>query len=144
MSSVFSFFVFCRMSSGFSFFVFRRMSSGFYLFPLHIVLCPRVPRAGCYRFCPALSCVRHLRWRVSSCLYSAGLSGSFFLGSSAGLNPAFPSSYSAGCHPAFIYSRSTLSCAREFRERFAIAFAPPCPVCATSDDAFLPVSIPPD
>ena len=43
---------------------------------------------------------------------------------SAGCHPAFPSSYSAGCHPAFICSRSTLSCAREFRERVAIAFCP--------------------
>ena len=72
MSSGFSFFVFCRMPSGFSFFVFCRMPSGFYLFPLHIVLCPRVPRAGCDRFCPALSCVRHLRWRVSFAFTSGG------------------------------------------------------------------------
>ena len=39
--------------------------SGFYLFLLHIVLCPRVPRAGCYRFSPSWSCACHLRWRVS-------------------------------------------------------------------------------
>ena len=31
---------------------------------------------------------------------------------------------SAGCHPAYICSCSTLSCAREFRERVAIAFFP--------------------
>ena len=31
---------------------------------------------------------------------------------------------SAGCHPAFICSCSTLFCAREFRERVAIAFFP--------------------
>jgi len=57
--------------SGFSFFVFCRIIRLLSV-PLHIVLCPRVPRAGCYRFCPSLSCVRHLRWRVSFCVHCAG------------------------------------------------------------------------
>ena len=58
-----------------SFFVFRRIIRLFLLrippdvirllpIPLHVVLCPRVPRAVCYRFCPSLSCVPHLRWCV--------------------------------------------------------------------------------
>ena len=58
---------------------------------------------------------------------------------SAGSPPAFPSSCSAECHPAFIYSCSTLFCAREFRERVAIAFSPSWSCAATSDGAFLPV-----
>ena len=108
-----------------------------------------------YRFL-YISFVRYIDFSIYRWIGIKNRAKLIFLVFSAGLNPAFPSSYSAGlsgsfffvfsagCHPAFTYSRSTLSCAREFREWVAIAFAPPCPVCATSAGAFLPVSIPLD
>ena len=123
MLSVFSFFVFCRMSSGFP-----------PCLPVSIV--PDAIRlflvisAGCHPAFPSS--------------YSAGCHPAFPSSCSAGCHPAFPSSCSAGCHPAFICSRSTLSCAREFRERVAIAFCPSLSCARPSAGACLPVSVVPD
>lgn len=80
--------------------LFRRIIRLFLLrIPPDYSALPSSCSAGCH---PALSFCVHFRRIIRF----------FFLVSSAGLNPAF------------ICSRSTLSCAREFRERVSIAFSP--------------------
>ena len=113
--------------------LFRRMSSGFYLFPLHIVLCPRVPRAGCYRFFPLLVlCAPPPMMRFFLSPFRRIESGFSFLVVPPDvirllLIPAphcpVPASSASG---------------------LLSLFSPPCPVCPTSAGAFLPVSFPPD